>query len=539
MNLDGHILVTKKDILSGEAALDDCAVMKSFSFMDWGGERHLGIIGHEWMHLLLRGLKRKAGASGLEEFNKALLEHFKVQKNIWLHVKEIYENLNKNVPEDRREFWLAEECLVRVFEEIIADLPVAPGKDKIFATAKNIQFLQNIFAKYRVDMNLGDINIADIGLVVEKKSIQSHQAQTVEAFNDAWNRGKNTEISSKHKAVLEDPVMGPDFRTPEVKLVPEKIMDQLAKGHKVFRDGNRVLVVDSHWENLSEEEKLDVLMHEAMADWMENVRPDLDAEDIAIDMEGLKVDEKARRDAHKGLKVDRAMKGIEDGVDMDFAAQEIPSRVSGILRKHLERIYREDSLMNTFNTMEYWEDVFKRANALDLIAQAEPLIKELVGSALEKYNSGNWQTGKDLIKPMIDRLNTFTESHTTNIPVQTEKSSVTTRGTVQPVAEAKVALRTIITNIISQKQSTNGAFLPFIRIENGLITGLIYDRRAVRAFENTLTSLGLNPSLGEEVALEFENAIESYSGTIVVDDAKSVDMFLSYLSKRYGAEKHT
>ncbi|MCK5451149.1 MAG: hypothetical protein KAI70_05240 [Candidatus Omnitrophica bacterium] len=223
-------------------------------------------------------------------------------------------------------------------------------------------------------------------------------------------------------------------------------------------------------------------------------------------------------------------------VDRDFSARDASQRnkIVAVLRQHLDEIFSQDSLRNTFHTMAYWEDVFRKAGALELFNEAQPIIRELIKSGRTVYNSGNWHTGKDLIKPMISKLGEFSEEGKTIALERAEKVSITTRRARGQSQDPKSALRDIMGEIITQKQRTNSVFLPIIRIQNGLITGLIYDRNAVRAFEETLSSLGLKPALGSVVAAEFEEAVEAFPQRIVVDNAASVDRFLRYLAERYG-----
>ena len=128
-------------------------------------------------------------------------------------------------------------------------------------------------------------------------------------FLKAWRAGFDPGISESHRNVLTDRT---GFRIPQVRLVTQEEMDAASdtKGIKVLRmgdgDANRILIVNSYWFGLSEEQKLDILMHEAMADWMEQRH--VPAEDIAIDIEGLKVDEAKRRAAHTA-DIDNSMEG--------------------------------------------------------------------------------------------------------------------------------------------------------------------------------------------------------------------------------------
>jgi tRNA A-37 threonylcarbamoyl transferase component Bud32 len=141
-------------------------------------------------------------------------------------------------------------------------------------------------------------------------------------FAAAFNQARPVDISPVHMAVLQDPAMGPDFKAPEVRLVSREAMNRIAPDQNVLRQGNQVLVVDEHWQAQSDQEKLDILMHEAMADWMQRIQSDQAAEDIAIDLEGLKVDEAKRRAAHKGAEIDVAMEGAAEKFSGDFGVED-------------------------------------------------------------------------------------------------------------------------------------------------------------------------------------------------------------------------
>jgi predicted unusual protein kinase regulating ubiquinone biosynthesis (AarF/ABC1/UbiB family) len=121
-----------------------------------------------------------------------------------------------------------------------------------------------------------------------------------QAFAEAWRSGRSIEISQEHLDVLQDASMGPAFRAPQVRSISRQAMDGIVQGANVVRLGNQILVVGTYWNSLSEDERLDVLMHEGMADWLERERPGMSAEDAAIDLEGLKRNEAERRAEHRG-----------------------------------------------------------------------------------------------------------------------------------------------------------------------------------------------------------------------------------------------
>jgi ubiquinone biosynthesis protein len=120
------------------------------------------------------------------------------------------------------------------------------------------------------------------------------------AFSEAWKSGRSVDISQEDLDVLQDSSMGPAFRVPQVRLISRQAMDGVAQGANVVRLGNQVLVVGNYWNSLSEDERLDILMHEGMADWLERERSGMPAEDAAIDLEGLKRNEAERRAGHRG-----------------------------------------------------------------------------------------------------------------------------------------------------------------------------------------------------------------------------------------------
>ncbi|MBN1354288.1 MAG: hypothetical protein JW994_06440 [Candidatus Omnitrophica bacterium] len=139
-----------------------------------------------------------------------------------------------------------------------------------------------------------------------------------DTFVNAWQKGTPAFILQEHLDVLQDKAMGKKFRVPEVMLVSRETMNSVAAGHNVIRQGNQVLVEEGHWNSLSDLQKLNLLMHEGMADWMERERPELEAEDIAMFVEAKMEDWETRRKAHIGLKVDVSMEGgsiTETGVE--------------------------------------------------------------------------------------------------------------------------------------------------------------------------------------------------------------------------------
>ncbi|MCX5714650.1 MAG: hypothetical protein NT033_07600, partial [Candidatus Omnitrophica bacterium] len=151
------------------------------------------------------------------------------------------------------------------------------------------------------------------------------------AFKLAWKDGKPQAIAQEHLVILQDQKMGPNrssglaFRVPEVRLISEGRMQAFSPGHNVIRNGNQVLIVDYYWRDLTDDislnkdsynSKLNVLMHEAMADWLE--RRGVPAEEIPMMLEGLlknvkgliRQSDKDRQVAHKELGVDRSMEGM-------------------------------------------------------------------------------------------------------------------------------------------------------------------------------------------------------------------------------------
>jgi hypothetical protein len=135
---------------------------------------------------------------------------------------------------------------------------------------------------------------------------------SVDEFNPVWNQGRSVAIPETLLVVLHDPRMGAGFGNLEVRLVSQQQMNAIpeAAGKHVIRLGNRVLAVDSYWNEANESKKLDILMHEAMAEWMQRRRPRIKAEDTAVDLESKTLpDTAARRQAHMGVAVDQAMEG--------------------------------------------------------------------------------------------------------------------------------------------------------------------------------------------------------------------------------------
>jgi len=140
-----------------------------------------------------------------------------------------------------------------------------------------------------------------------------------EAFTAAWQQGTILAIPLSMGTMLHDPAMGPQFRAPEVRLVSQAVMDMVAPGHNVVRlpGSNKVLIINSYWESQSVQERLDILMHEGMADWMQQNKKL--AQDAAIDLEhGIPQDNtealqkrQERRNAHTA-EVDLSMEGADE-----------------------------------------------------------------------------------------------------------------------------------------------------------------------------------------------------------------------------------
>lgn len=153
-----------------------------------------------------------------------------------------------------------------------------------------------------------------------------------EDFDRVWKKGEYIVFNDGQLKMLQDPVMGPDFRVPLVRLVSREEMDSIpgAQGKNVVRNGDKVAVERKYWDSLLGQQKLDLLMHEAMADWLE--RKGIDAGDVAIDIEGLKVDEAKRRAQHSAG-VDYNMEG--DGVS-PLREQKIKETRSRVLFKDTE-----------------------------------------------------------------------------------------------------------------------------------------------------------------------------------------------------------
>ena len=87
--------------------------------------------------------------------------------------------------------------------------------------------------------------------------------------NKKISTGVVHKIPFKHLKILQDKAMGPDFRVPQVRVVSREQMNRIsgAMNQNVYRYGGRVLVASDYWYGTIEQERLDVLMHEAMADW--------------------------------------------------------------------------------------------------------------------------------------------------------------------------------------------------------------------------------------------------------------------------------
>jgi len=153
-------------------------------------------------------------------------------------------------------------------------------------------------------------------VIVDSRQISESTRVLDSVFNSTW--GSATPVdTSEHLNILQNKAMvGPNarvpFRVPEVR----KIKGGL-NGNKVIRQrGTNQVVVDSvYWDALDSLGQLNILMHEAMADWLE--RNNTPAEDIPMMVEGLLKDmgglasdqDKARESAHQGVIVDVAMEG--------------------------------------------------------------------------------------------------------------------------------------------------------------------------------------------------------------------------------------
>ena len=97
--------------------------------------------------------------------------------------------------------------------------------------------------------------------------------------------------------------------------------------------------------------------------------------------------------------------------------------------------------------------------------------------------------------------------------------------------QAKEIVGKIAIKIIQLMSQRDGhVFLPFIEIRDGQILQLIYDRRAIDAFRQTLAQLGFHPSLAPEVAATFEDMVTEYPYMITINSPESVRHFLKYLT---------
>lgn len=179
-----------------------------------------------------------------------------------------------------------------------------------------------------------------------------------QAFNDAWKNGEEITISPEHLKVLQDPAMGSAFRTPEVRLISREEMDSLAKGENVIRVGGRVLVVNAYWSLFIEQEKLDVLIHEAMSDWLERERPGINPEDVPIDLEGIKSQEAERRARHRGEKqLATEMLPDTDSFAAKNTSVEVPLR--HVNRQNAEIILPKDRFGAEVNIINLMKDLLK------------------------------------------------------------------------------------------------------------------------------------------------------------------------------------
>ncbi len=175
---------------------------------------------------------------------------------------------------------------------------------------------------------------------------QPYDGETQMIIRENAGIGRPEPVSPEHLAVLQDPAMGPDFRVPEVRLVSPQEMERVCGDPevRVFRQGNTVYALESYWSAQSPEQRLDILMHEAMADWAQ--RKGVDAGDVAIDIEGLRVDEAARRARHTAA-VDRFMEGEEEETVVPPQEQEEPAPVAEdhvAKEATLSRVQREEGV---------------------------------------------------------------------------------------------------------------------------------------------------------------------------------------------------
>ncbi|MCX5698317.1 MAG: AarF/UbiB family protein [Candidatus Omnitrophica bacterium] len=199
------------------------------------------------------------------------------------------------------------------------------------------------------------------------------------AFGGARQNGRRVEISQEHLSVLQDSSMGPAFRTPQIRSISRQAMDGIAQGANVVRLGNQVLVVSSYWNSLSEDERLDVLMHEGMADWLERERPGMPAEDTAIDLEGLKRNEAERRAEHQGgSQVDK--KGGVDFRALPIVNQQINMGMLKLSAADLTRL-------NNINLDSEWGQIQNMVNAG--IIPSNERIKEYVLASCLRQSLGN------------------------------------------------------------------------------------------------------------------------------------------------------
>ncbi|MFA6636558.1 MAG: tetratricopeptide repeat protein [Candidatus Omnitrophota bacterium] len=152
---------------------------------------------------------------------------------------------------------------------------------------------------------------------------------------EAWQSlDLRTELGDEAYAVITDRAMGSGYERGisqmEVRLVDQSEMGLIVPENKevfVVRDGNRILVLDTYWQSFSDEttpeslrkgknSKLNLIMHEAMADWCQ--RNNVPADDIPMLIEGLlkgiggtyeREYDFERRLAHLGVNIDRSIDG--------------------------------------------------------------------------------------------------------------------------------------------------------------------------------------------------------------------------------------
>ena len=213
--------------------------------------------------------------------------------------------------------------------------------------------------------------------------------QDAQAFEQAWNDNNREQvvISPEHLAVLQGPAMGPTFRTPEVKLVSEVEMAAITgdKYVHVARIENRVLVVTDYWNSLSAGVKLDLLMHEGMEDWMEKNRSTMPAQDIAMALEGFRINEAERRARHLGVSQgDQSVSSVETGVAEDPV--EVQGMILNLLAQSNVAQYLSDEVVSRSNGevggVLYYQKITYDAEHLIRIAKRSGLTYEALRQIL-------------------------------------------------------------------------------------------------------------------------------------------------------------